>query len=292
MTVSASADLISLFLLMKMDKDCDRNSLLLVFTDACMYTPQRTLFSVVSVETECFSGDSDAKEIEPLLPYSISDYDSLETYAKRLAQDLFDTPVYTLKCGSLEGYFNLHRAVVSKAYASVDDVCRFISQLLATHCGFQVHPAVVQDEWSKTITVVGFMPANVLANVPSPRHYFIVIPELSFLSAAAGKSELLCMLCEGLRAEEYVAICRIKNNLYGALYALRYNFANEPLHEASLSFAEITKIGMSAVDDANEGPLFCVQNDSLSRPSYSSVQRTCWSDAHGLQSDFQKIVRN
>ncbi|VDN22536.1 unnamed protein product [Gongylonema pulchrum] len=222
----------------------------------------------ITVETECFSGDSDAKEIEPLMPYSISDYDSLETYAKRLAQDLFDTPVYTLKCGSLEGYFN-------------------------------VHPAVVQDEWSKTITIVGFMPANVLANVPSPRHYFIVIPE-----PAAGKSELLCMLCEGLRAEEYVAICRIKNNLYGALYALSFAEDEAPADRLCLELfpfgskpvfwvPSLKKIKcQSAVDDASEGPLFCVQNDGLARPSYSSVQRTCWSDAHGLQSDFQKIVRN
>lgn len=45
------------------------------------------------------------------------------------------------------------------------------------------------------------------------------------------------------------------------------------------------------MDAGNEEQLFCVKNDGLSRPSYSSVQRTCWYEAHGLQSDIQKIAR-
>lgn len=47
----------------------------------------------------------------------------------------------------------------------------------------------------------------------------------------------------------------------------------------------------SVVDVANEEQSFCLVNDGLSKPSYSSVQRTCWYEVHGLQSDIQKIAR-
>uniref|UniRef100_A0A183E6A2 Ku_N domain-containing protein n=1 Tax=Gongylonema pulchrum TaxID=637853 RepID=A0A183E6A2_9BILA len=130
----SSVDLISLFSLMKFDRDCDRNSLLVIFTDACDYDrgnlnlthlpncalrfvcvlqenlvddAQIARLLAITLATEGFIGDCDPKEVEPFLPYFISDYDSLETCSKYLAKDLFDTPVYKLKCGSLMAYFKV-----------------------------------------------------------------------------------------------------------------------------------------------------------------------------------------
>uniref|UniRef100_A0A915PL34 Integrator complex subunit 14 C-terminal domain-containing protein n=1 Tax=Setaria digitata TaxID=48799 RepID=A0A915PL34_9BILA len=275
-SVSASADLISLFLLVKMEND-DESSTLLVFTDACTFTPEEVNLAhlpnctvkfvcvldealtdenqiarlwAISLQTEGFKEEFDFETSRPWMPYFMSDYDSLDSYSDALTKDLCPVPTFLLKCGLLKAYF--------KAIPSVDN-----------------------DDWNAVIDVIGFIPVNYLTNMPTTRHHFIISQHNS--------EDVINILCSSLRLEESVAICHVNKNLY----VYRLSIVLFPLGPMPVSWLPPfnTISSQSVVDAGNEEQSFSVRNDGLSRPSYSSVQRTCWYEVHGLQSDIQKIAR-
>ncbi|EFO22187.2 hypothetical protein LOAG_06297 [Loa loa] len=288
--VSASADLISLFLLVKMEND-DETSILLVFTDACTFTPEEVNLThlpnctvkfvcvldevltddnqiarlwAISLLTEGFKEEFEFEDSRPWMPYFLSDYDTIDSYSDALAKDLCPVPTFLLKCGFLKAYF-------------------------------KTLPSVNNDDWNTVVELIGFVPINHLANMPTARHHFLI----SHLDS----EDVLNLMCSALRLEESVAICRLNKNLYGALYHIsakeedpsvsRLAIASFPPGPMPVSWLPrfTTLSSQSVVDVENEEQLFCIRNDGLSRPSYSSIQRTCWYEVHGLQSDMQKIAR-
>ncbi|KAL3981812.1 hypothetical protein ACH3XW_44610 [Acanthocheilonema viteae] len=288
--VSASADLISLFLLIKMEND-DETSNLLVFTDACTFTPEEVNLThlpnctvkfvcvldevladknqiarlwAISLQTEGFKEEFELENSQSWMPYFISDYDTIDSYSDALSKDLCPVPTFLLKCGLLKAYF--------KTLPSVDN-----------------------DDWNTIVEVIGFVPVNYLANMPTTRHYFLI--------SQRNSEDVLNLLCSALRLEENVAICRLNKNLYGALCYIsakeedpsvcRLSIVLFPSGPTPVAWLPpfTTMSSQSVVDAGNEEQLFCIMNDGLSRPSYSSVQRTCWYEVHGLQSDIQKIAR-
>ncbi|VDO53245.1 unnamed protein product [Brugia timori] len=171
--ISASADLISLFLLVKMEND-DETSILLVFTDACTFTPV--------VLTEGFKEEFDFEDSRPWMPYFLSDYDTIDSYSDALAKDLCPVPTFLLKCGFLKAYF-------------------------------KTLPSVDSDDWNTVIEVIGFIPVNYLANMPTIRHHFLI--------SQLNSEDFLNLMCSSLHLEESVAICRLNKKLYGALCHIR-----------------------------------------------------------------------
>ncbi|OZC08421.1 hypothetical protein X798_04621 [Onchocerca flexuosa] len=254
-SVSASADLISLFLLVKMEND-DETSILLVFTDACTFTPV--------VQTEGFKEEFEFEDSRPWMPYFMSDYDTVDSYSDALANDLCPVPTFLLKCGLLKAYF--------KTLPSIDN-----------------------DDWSTVIEIIGFVPVNSLTNMPTTRHHFVI--------SQLNSEDVLNILCSALRLEESVAICRVNKNLYGTLCHVSAKEEDPSVYRLSIVLFPpgsmpvswlppfTTMSSQSVVDAGNEEQPFCIRNDGLSRPSYSSIQRTCWYEVHGLQSDIQKIAR-
>ncbi|MCP9266375.1 hypothetical protein DINM_021921 [Dirofilaria immitis] len=259
-SVSASADLISLFLLVKMEND-DETSILLVFTDACTFTPEEVNLThlpnctvkfvcvldealtdenqiarlwAISLQTEGFKEEFEFEDSRPWMPYFMSDYNT------------------TL-------------------------------------------PSVDNDGWSTVIEVIGFVPINHLTNMPTFRHHFLI--------SQLGSEDVLNILCTALRLEESVAICRVNKNLYGALCHISAKEEDPSIYRLSIVLFPpgpmpvswlppfTTMSSQSVVDAGNEEQSFCIRSDGLSRPSYSSLQRTCWYEVHGLQSDIQKIAR-
>ncbi|KAK6110038.1 hypothetical protein QQG55_38360 [Brugia pahangi] len=288
--ISASADLISLFLLVKMEND-DETSILLVFTDACTFTPEEVNLThlpnctvkfvcvldevltdenqiarlwAISLLTEGFKEEFDFEDSRPWMPYFLSDYDTIDSYSDALAKDLCPVPTFLLKCGFLKAYF-------------------------------KTLPSVDSDDWNTVIEVIGFIPVNYLANMPTIRHHFLI--------SQLNSEDFLNLMCSSLHLEENVAICRLNKKLYGALCHIsakeedpsvsRLVFALFPPGPMPVSWLPSfsTMCSQSIVDAGNEEQLFCIRNDGLSRPSYSSLQRTCWYEVHGLQSDMQKIAR-
>ncbi|VDK71636.1 unnamed protein product [Litomosoides sigmodontis] len=295
---SASADLISLFLLIKMEND-DETSILVVFTDACAFTPRPDFFPfkeevnlthlpnctvkfacvldegltdenqiarlwAISLQTESFKEEIELEDSKSWMPYFMSDYDTIDSYSDALAKDLCPMPTFLLKCGSLEAYFS-------------------------------TLPSTDNEDWKTRIEIIGFVPVNYLANIPTTRHHFLI--------PLPNSEDFLNLLSTTLRSEENVAICRVGKNLYGGL-------CHAGIKEEDPSVCRLlivlfppgvmpvpwlppfnTMCSQSVVDAANEGQSFCLVNDGLSKPSYSSVQRTCWYEVHGLQSDIQKIAR-
>ncbi|VBB33046.1 unnamed protein product, partial [Acanthocheilonema viteae] len=273
--VSASADLISLFLLIKMEND-DETSNLLVFTDACTFTPEEVNLThlpnctvkfvcvldevladknqiarlwAISLQTEGFKEEFELENSQSWMPYFISDYDTIDSYSDALSKDLCPVPTFLLKCGLLKAYF--------KTLPSVDN-----------------------DDWNTIVEVIGFVPVNYLANMPTTRHYFLI--------SQRNSEDVLNLLCSALRLEENVAICRLNKNLYGALCYIsakeedpsvcRLSIVLFPSGPTPVAWLPpfTTMSSQSVVDAGNEEQLFCIMNDGLSRPSYSSVQRTCW----------------
>ncbi|VDK75377.1 unnamed protein product [Onchocerca ochengi] len=289
-SVSASADLISLFLLVKMEND-DETSILLVFTDACTFTPEEVNLThlpnctvkfvcvldealtdenqiarlwAISLQTEGFKEEFEFEDSRPWMPYFMSDYDTVDSYSDALANDLCPVPTFLLKCGLLKAYF--------KTLPSIDN-----------------------DDWHTVIEVIGFVPINSLTNMPTIRHQFLI--------SQLNSEDVLNILCSALRLEESVAICRVNKNLYGTLCYISAKEEDPSVYRLSIVLFPpgsmpvswlppfTTMTSQSVVDAGNEEQPFCIRNDGLSRPSYSSIQRTCWYEVHGLQSDIQKIAR-
>ncbi|VDM96012.1 unnamed protein product [Thelazia callipaeda] len=288
--VSASADLIALFLLVKMEND-NESSILLVFTDACTFTPEEVnlkhlpncsvsfvcvldenltnsdqiaRFWAISLQTKRSTVQFEFESCESSMPFFLSDYDDIEACSEALAKKLCPEPTFTLNCGFLKAEF-------------------------------KVIPSGDSYDWDSIFEIIGFIPVN-CSYVPTIRHHFVL--------PCPGSEDMLNILCAAMHADESMAICHISENLYAALCSIcskeEDDFTSNRLLIALFPSGICpvpwlppltTLCSQNIVDTENYEQSFCVSNDNLSIPSYFSQPRTCWYEPHGLQSDMQKISR-
>lgn len=294
--VSASADLLSLFSLMKMKK-AYASSVLLVLTDASAFTPeeielwhlpecklnfacvldrysanqdQLARFAVLTARSmNKIASECDDETFETFVPLFRSDYADVEGFAAAIVSLLYPPRNFILTCGYLSADIK---------FVPVERVC----------------------EWDDNIEVVGFLKTNNLRNVPTTDHHFITSRKDEKAEENSASDCFLVTLCKALSMEDSVALCHLNERRYGVICSIkkqendfRLCIQSFPHCLSSVPWLpDLDRLSVQSVVDSNsEGFDLCVKYDGLSKPSYSSCQRTCWNDQHGFQSDLQKLVR-
>ncbi|KHN87993.1 von Willebrand factor A domain-containing protein 9 [Toxocara canis] len=291
--VSASADVLSLFSLMKMDK-ADERSTLVVITDTRAFTPEEMKYSHIPecrINFVCVLDEAlaDADQLTRFviisalsagvdvtktpdaaalfMPLFVSEFANIDNFSAAVAAQICPPPDFTLHCGLLSSPINLS-------------------------------PMKYDKEWDSAIEIIGFVKCVHLSNAPLEQYHYI--SERVDDGEDSSNGFLIC-LCDALASEEMSAICHLNDQTYGAIRSVRSQGSDErmliigsfPRGLSSIYWLpHLERLMPQAVTEGSgEGVQLCAANDALAKPSYARSPLTCWLDAQGVQADFQKVIR-
>uniref|UniRef100_A0A915CHD4 Integrator complex subunit 14 n=1 Tax=Parascaris univalens TaxID=6257 RepID=A0A915CHD4_PARUN len=295
--VSASADLLSLFSLMKMES-ADERSTLVVITDTRAFTPEEMKYSHIPecrVNFVCVLDEmlvdeeqltrfviiaalSDGVDVTKspdtalsYMPLFVSEFADMDKFSAAVAAQICPPPEFTLHCGMLSSPIELS-------------------------------PMKHDNEWDTAIEIIGFIKSIHLAYAPLAQHHYIT--ERCERNVGEGEDTsdgFLIALCDALAAEEMSAICHLNEQTYGVIRSVKSQGSDDRMLIMSSFPRGLSSIywlphlerllPQAVVEGNNEGTQLCAANDSLAKPSYARTPLTCWLDAQGIQADFQKVIR-
>ncbi|MFH4977468.1 hypothetical protein AB6A40_004177 [Gnathostoma spinigerum] len=300
--VSASAEMLSLFSLIRMKKPED-GSRVLVITDGAAFTPEEiklhhipecptrfalvlneeltdmdqvARFVVISAHSEGVQSLEECTCVDAWSPFFLSRSKNYEQFAKQIVSELYPSDVHTLTCGMLR-------------------------------VPIEIIPPHYESVWDETIDIVGFVKLSNLHNAPLIDYRYVVERKGSKPKSkdpAAGADEgLVSLICSGLATEESVAICHLSGEQYGALSASRDADSDcmrliiqvfpEGI-DAGLWKPDFTKLTAKlSLNPEKEKDSYdiCIPAEQYATASYAHTQRTCWNDVYGIQADIQKVLR-